>query len=369
MDVANEIHSTLTGDLLLYILEDQNLQSVVADSASTSTEIISAAGTYITATETLVDSLSLYTNFMTEYSVRLTPAATLGIFKNQVTEFPNPLLASQLTTAVTDCETAITDCTASVDEIARQACLHDALNLNCTANAAGIGASAVYTAGESNITGRAMKSVPMTLTETGVIVTDETLIGIFFNYCASSGGSCALASREVSPDASGYATTSLPTGSSGTLSVHIYGCAPIVVPSISIGDEGMDIDITCMPTDIATAEEVISATEDASATVAGAFIDPTSGTCDKITQILVDPNPTNPIPLEDVLMTITVFPAAGDCNVSYSVIGSDNYTLSGELATDARGIITFSIDGGEEGVVDNVSITTNDLITLIAYAF
>ena len=349
---------------MLYIDEDQNLQTIVANSSSNSSDITAAADTYIAATETLVDSLNLYGRFMTEYGNRLTPATALKISKNQETTPPNPLLATQFGTAVTDCNAAISDCGVETD---LQLCLHEALNTKCPANAVQIGASAVFAVGNPTITGLAMESAPLTLTTSGATIPEGAIVGVFFNYCASSGGTCAIASKQVSLSASGSAVTSLPVGDPGTLSIHIPGCAPIVSSEVTVGSDGLSVGATCAPTDTATIEDVTAAV-DASSESAGAA-DPGTGTCDTIEEILVNPAPTTPAPLEDVLVTVSVFPKAGGCTVSFSVAGSDDYTLSGDLSTDADGVATFSIDGADEGVIDNVSITANGLTTLITYGF
>ena len=74
-------------------------------------------------------------------------------------------------------------------------------------------------------------------------------------------------------------------------------------------------------------------------------------------KILLEANPSDPGPGESVVMTIQIFPAEASVSVEYSVSGTDGYTASGTLTTNAEGKCEFNIPGGAEGVADTINVT------------
>jgi hypothetical protein len=55
--------------------------------------------------------------------------------------------------------------------------------------------------------------------------------------------------------------------------------------------------------------------------------------------------------------------------VTYSLVGSDSYTQNDNLTTNADGIVTFYVPGGEEGVVDNFTVTVGSISETYTYSF
>ena len=88
-------------------------------------------------------------------------------------------------------------------------------------------------------------------------------------------------------------------------------------------------------------------------------------------KLLVSANPPDPGPNESVTMTIGIIPAKAGVEITYSMSGTDGYSLSGTVATDANGEISFVIAGGAEGVIDtiNVSVPSEGLEGSVQYTF
>lgn len=120
----------------------------------------------------------------------------------------------------------------------------------------------------------------------------------------------------------------------------------------------------------------------------GVFVDPASFgdyTYDPDTDIQLDPgqqwieqgkllvsaNPADPAPQETVAMTVKIFPAKAGVSINYNVAGTDGYTASGTIETDANGEITFTIPGGGAAVSDtvNVAIPSDNLSGSVQYTF
>ncbi len=68
-------------------------------------------------------------------------------------------------------------------------------------------------------------------------------------------------------------------------------------------------------------------------------------------------SPADPGPSESVVVTVRILPATEGVQIDYSVSGTDGYYNSGSPMTNSDGLITFSIPGGAEGIVDTVSAT------------
>jgi hypothetical protein len=71
--------------------------------------------------------------------------------------------------------------------------------------------------------------------------------------------------------------------------------------------------------------------------------------------------PPDPGPGELVTMIIDVLPAKAGVTIEYNVQGSDGYTASGSLVTDANGEVQFTIPGGAEGVADTITVNAPSL--------
>ena len=50
-------------------------------------------------------------------------------------------------------------------------------------------------------------------------------------------------------------------------------------------------------------------------------------------------------------------------------MGSDGYKQTGTLITNAAGMVTFSVPGGSEDVVDTFNVTVGDINENYTYSF
>lgn len=79
--------------------------------------------------------------------------------------------------------------------------------------------------------------------------------------------------------------------------------------------------------------------------------------------------PANPAPNESVTVTLEIVNSIEGTEVTYSLVGSDSYTQNDKLTTNADGIVTFFVPGGEEGVVDNFTVTVGEINETYTYSF
>jgi hypothetical protein len=61
-------------------------------------------------------------------------------------------------------------------------------------------------------------------------------------------------------------------------------------------------------------------------------------------------------------------PVAG-CTMQFSIHGTDNYSKSEDVTTDAGGTGSFSIPGGAAGVVDTVTVGIGGHVSTLVYTF
>ena len=94
------------------------------------------------------------------------------------------------------------------------------------------------------------------------------------------------------------------------------------------------------------------------------------GNCDAVQFVTAGPNPPDPGPWESVTVVATLIPFAADCAISFSIVGTDGYSNSNTKLSDANGNASFYIPGGDEGVVDVVTITSSNGKTYtVTYVF
>lgn len=79
--------------------------------------------------------------------------------------------------------------------------------------------------------------------------------------------------------------------------------------------------------------------------------------------------PADPAPNESVTVTLEIVNSLEGTEVTYSLVGSDNYTQNDKLTTNTDGIVTFYVPGGEEGVVDNFTVTVGSISETYTYSF
>jgi len=79
--------------------------------------------------------------------------------------------------------------------------------------------------------------------------------------------------------------------------------------------------------------------------------------------------PADPAPNESVTVTLEIVNSLEGTEVTYSLVGSDNYTQNDKLNTNTDGIVTFYVPGGEDGVVDNFTVTVGSISETYTYSF
>ena len=96
----------------------------------------------------------------------------------------------------------------------------------------------------------------------------------------------------------------------------------------------------------------------------------TASSCSEVQFVSATPNPANPAPFQDVTVTATLIPSVENCNISFSIVGTDGYSNSATTTSDSAGQASFHIPGGKEKVVDVVTITSSNGKTYtVTYAF
>lgn len=85
-----------------------------------------------------------------------------------------------------------------------------------------------------------------------------------------------------------------------------------------------------------------------------------ASSCSDIMFVTAYPSPANPAPEQDVLVYATTIPPVSNCEILFQIVGTDGYSDSETVITNAQGVATFSIPGAEEETVDNVTITTSN---------
>ncbi len=85
-----------------------------------------------------------------------------------------------------------------------------------------------------------------------------------------------------------------------------------------------------------------------------------ASSCTEVQFVSALPSPIDPGPSQDVTVIATLIPSVENCDISFSIVGTDGYSDSATSASDANGQASFHIPGGEEGVVDHVTITSSN---------
>jgi len=70
--------------------------------------------------------------------------------------------------------------------------------------------------------------------------------------------------------------------------------------------------------------------------------------------------PPNPAPGQGVTVTASLIPVATNCNISFTITGTDGYANSSTKPSNSNGQASFEIPGGAKEVVDVVTITSSN---------
>ncbi len=80
-------------------------------------------------------------------------------------------------------------------------------------------------------------------------------------------------------------------------------------------------------------------------------------------------SPADPAPHQSVTVTLEIVNSIEGTEVTYSLVGSDNYRQNDTLTTNVGGIVSFTVPGGAGGVVDTFTVTVGDISEEYTYTF
>ena len=78
--------------------------------------------------------------------------------------------------------------------------------------------------------------------------------------------------------------------------------------------------------------------------------------CEDVLSLNASVSPTNPTPFQNVIVTVSTVPVSENCDINYTLEGTDGYMQSDTITTDDTGSANFVVPGGGPGVVDFVEI-------------
>lgn len=401
-EATNTQASVINTDLSTLVDAWETAVNTGASSTATLAEVNTALDDVIAAGEDFVDEFDHYGDLVDAYSSDLSSLTKAGVsgqllgpvIKKQSAD-PRTVLA--VSDAIKNAKNDKASCDTQFPEDQfpdeNAACKKKALlgNLGETVR---VGMGVTLAAGGAKLVGAACTAAAAPgLVAAGLTIGTGVLIYTTWNYCTKSSsklvdGSTVMKEADDDESCSTCAainscaseTTTLADGrvasvctfsqGTGTLVIHPPEGTPIVLEDLTIGSDGVTIDISdCTgKASSATSAEAgacnTAVTTTSTAEVAGA-------TCADISSITASTSPSDPSAGETVIVTYKVFPAVSGCPTSYSVSGTDSYSASGTPTTGSDGSATFSIPGGATGVVDTVILgeTTNSNSRTITYTF
>lgn len=277
----------------------------------------------------------------------------------QLQQSVDPLLVRDVGNIIGDTRQQAQACDAINDILDREDCFRR-LRQQKLQDTSRLGVAAVVGGGAAVIVGGAAAAAgaPVLIT-VGAAAAVGGAVSWFVSWC-TSGSNALLAANIDAQDAlatcnmvagQGQAgqAVAVPYQGSGTMVLHLDGQAPVVLDVDLL--EGKEIRIDGNPPRVSIVD----------APIVG---------CDAIVGLNVQPNPSNPAPGQDVMVTVSTTPAAVGCAVSYSVVGTDDYRDSGSVQTDANGQIRFGVPGAEGGVADVINVSAaNGVRATASYVF
>lgn len=153
-------------------------------------------------------------------------------------------------------------------------------------------------------------------------------------------------------------------GENASLMINIDGYAPVSLSNFELPVTGIKKIIEIEGVKIGDAEM------DGSTQVCFYKEEMENVSCDEVQLVTAGPSPLDPGPYVGVTVTATLIPIAVGCNISFSIVGTDGYSNSANYSSNEVGQASFYIPGGDEGVVDNVTVTTaNGKTYTVTYVF
>jgi hypothetical protein len=146
--------------------------------------------------------------------------------------------------------------------------------------------------------------------------------------------------------------------------ICIDGYAPVALKNFELPEKGHKKTIEIKPVKAEDADE-------AGSTEVCFYDEELTGTvCEEVAFVTATPYPQDPGPGVGVTVTASLMPSIEGCNISFSIVGTDGYSNSATYPSDANGQASFYIPGGAEGIVDHVTITTdNGKQFIVTYVF
>lgn len=171
-----------------------------------------------------------------------------------------------------------------------------------------------------------------------------------------------------------FPATLLPPGSN--MAILVDGQPPVLLENFRYPQQGnemlIEIDFAGYSVKGEAAVQPGYSVKSASSNVQVCYYQqPSSGTnCDMVAFVTGHPVPSNPQPYQSVTVVGSLLPATPNCQVHFSIIGTDGYSNSGTRTSNASGVATFNIPGAQPGVMDRVTITASNGVTYtVVYYF
>lgn len=171
-----------------------------------------------------------------------------------------------------------------------------------------------------------------------------------------------------------FPATLLPPGSN--MAILIDGQPPVLLSNFRYPQQGnemlIEIDFSGYSVKSEAAAQPGYAVKSASSSVQVCYYQqPSVGSdCDMVAFVTGHPVPSNPQPYQSVTVVASLLPVTPNCQVHFSIVGTDGYSNSGNRTSNASGVATFNIPGAQPGVMDRVTITSSNGVTYtVVYYF
>ncbi len=159
------------------------------------------------------------------------------------------------------------------------------------------------------------------------------------------------------------------------IAIAIDGAAPILLENFPYPDTGHQMHIEINAEDLTQVAQAIDLGEvknTAPQTVEVCYWQEvaTGDHCDQVAYVSGYPTPSQPPAGQQVIVWGSVMPVIADCELHFSIVGTDGYSKSETHTTNAQGQASFSIPGAQAGVIDKVTITAvNGTSYEVTYVF
>jgi len=139
-----------------------------------------------------------------------------------------------------------------------------------------------------------------------------------------------------------------------TVVIAVSGYAPVILNNFKLPNAGMNkiIDIQGV--------KLNDAKSGGTTTVCFSEEEMTASSCSEVEFVSGTPSPANPAPGQGVTVTATLIPSIANCDISFTITGTDGYSDSATTSSNGSGQATFHIPGAEESVIDVVTITSSN---------